>query len=59
MSSLSAPDIVKIKDICLVVSSRTDLHVDFVDVTSWSALDVVERKDTFVVVVVAVGARRS
>ncbi len=50
-------------DIFVVVSSRTGLYDDVVDVTSSTALDVVEKKDNkdmFVVVVVFdAGARRS
>ncbi len=53
-------------DVVVVVSSRTDQDDDgVVDVTSFSALDVVEiNKDVVVVVssstvIVAVGARRS
>ncbi len=44
-------------DIIVVVSSRTDLDDDVVDVMSLSALDVVEIKD--MIVVVMVGARPS
>ncbi len=46
-------------DMFLVVSSRTELDDDVVDVTSFSALDVVAIKDMFLVVVVVAGARRS
>ncbi len=42
----------------VVVSSRTDLDDDVVDVTSLSALDVFEI-DILAVVVVVVGARHS
>ncbi len=46
-------------DMFLVVPSRTVLDDDVVDVTSSSALDVVEIKDMFLVAVVVIGARRS
>ncbi len=39
---MSALDVVEIKDIFLAGSSRTDLYDDVVDVTSFSALDVVK-----------------
>ncbi len=48
--------------IIFVASSRTDLHDDVVDVTSFSALDVVEKFEKviiFVVIVIVVGARRN
>ncbi len=42
-----------------VVSSRTDLDDDFVDVASFSALDVAaQQKNMLFVVVLVVGARR-
>ncbi len=46
--------------VVVVVSSRTDLYDDGVDVTSFSALDVVAimKKVVVVVVLVVVGARR-
>ncbi len=42
----------------VVVSSRTEPYDDVDDVTSFSALDVVEIKDVLVIVVFVVGAGR-